>query len=165
MMTSNNFYLNNDPLLFQSTYSSAIQSSEEEMRKKVNDSMMQYKILQEQQMQNNNALDYLGKLDDEVKHLSDDAISILNEDKEYQKLSTELQGLIQSELMSNIRWKINNNPSAIKNMERQKEIISNVNEELMKEQKRNINELNEYMKHYSNMTFDEYKKMKDEEKE
>lgn len=157
---SNNFFLSQDPLLYQSVQTSLPYQNEGEMRKQLNDAIIQYRSLQQQTPVPSNVTDYLGDLDNLMKSLNDNSIEILNNDVEYQQLNAELQVLIQRELMSNIKWKINANQSAVKNIERQKEIINNVNKNIELEERRNLSELNDYVKNYSDMTFDDYKKLK-----
>ena len=55
------------------------------------------------------------------------------------------------------------NPTAVKNIERQMDIIKETNNNLENEQRRNILELNDYVKNYSNITFEEYKRIKNGE--
>lgn len=67
--------------------------------------------------------------------------------------------------MSLIRNKINCNPNAVRNIERQMEILKETNSIIEDEKRRNLNELNDYIKNYSNITFDEYKKKKQQPKD
>lgn len=165
-MASNNFYLNSDPLLFTNSSS----YGNDDMSKQLNDMMMQYQMMQQQkniqnqqQSQQQFFKDYVGNLDDVLKNTSMTCKEALMSNREYQKLNTELQGIIQFEIMATIKNKINCNKTAINNIERQLEIIKEVNSNIEDEQKRNLSELNDYVKNYSNITFDEYKKKKQEE--
>lgn len=157
----NNFFLNQDPLLFKNTYSSPYQVDPEsqQMRQQLNDALIQYQNLQQQTAQPQ-IKDYLGELDTSLKNLSDSAVEYLNSDDEYKKLNVELQAMIQQEIMRSVKWKINNNASAIKNIQRQSEIIEQANKKIEAEERKNLSELNDYVKNYSNITFDEYKRIK-----
>lgn len=157
----NNFFLNQDPLLFKNTYSSPYQVDPEpqQIRQQLNDALIQYQNLQQQAAQPQ-IKDYLGELDTSLKNLSDSAVEYLNSDDEYKKLNIELQAMIQQEIMRSVKWKINNNASAIKNIQRQSEIIEQANKKIEAEERKNLSELNDYVKNYSNITFDEYKKIK-----
>ena len=62
--------------------------------------------------------------------------------------------------MTSIKWRLNSNPSVVRIVQRQKELIDETNREIAEEEKRNMNELNDYMKNYSDMTFNEYKQVK-----
>ena len=158
-MASNNFFLNNDPLLFHSNNRQFDDSS-------YNDIVNQFKLMQQQQQPQviHNQYDYLGELDRLIKTVNPNAIALLNDNEEYNRLSSDLTTLIQSELMSSIKWKINDNQEAIKNIQRQTEIINSASKKLEEEQRQNLNELNDYVKNYSNITFEEYKKIKNETK-
>lgn len=142
---ANNFFLNNDPLLFSGNGMDRLSEFE------------QYQRPQAQQY------DYLGELDDAVKRASS-IQNTLNSDAEYARLSVDLQRMIQNELMSSIRWRLNSNPIAVKNMQRQMEIIQRESAMADEEQRRNLDEINDYIKNHSDITFDEYKKNKNANK-
>lgn len=152
-MASNNFYLSNDPLLFS--------NRNEDTSRQLNDMMQQYYMMQQQkQQQQQQYRDYVGELDAAMKSSSVLCQDSLNNNNEYKKLSSDLQALIQYELISTIKTKINCNQNAIRNIERQIELIKETNDNIETEQKQNLIELNDYVKNYSNITFDEYKKKK-----
>lgn len=152
-MASNNFYLNSDPLLF----STQPYRSEDSL----NNMMAQYQIMQ-QQMNKQQFVpkDYVDELDRILKSTDQSCLSVLNGNTEYQRLNIELQAMIQNEIMSLIKNKINCNQNAVRNIERQMEILKETNSIVEDEKRRNLNELNDYIKNYSNITFDEYKKKK-----
>lgn len=159
----NNFFLNQDPLLFKSTYSSPYESNanDQQLRQQLNDALIQYQALQQKQnMPQVQSKDYLGELDISLKNLNESTVEFLNSDEEYKKLSADLQSLIQQEIINSVKWKINNNATAIKNIQRQNEIIAQVNKTVEAEERKNLSELNDYVKNYSNITFDEYKRIK-----
>lgn len=159
----NNFFLNQDPLLFKSTYSSPYESNanDQQLRQQLNDALIQYQALQQKQnMSQVQSKDYLGELDISLKNLNESTVEFLNSDEEYKKLSADLQSLIQQEIINSVKWKINNNATAIKNIQRQNEIIAQVNKTVEAEERKNLSELNDYVKNYSNITFDEYKRIK-----
>lgn len=157
----NNFFLNQDPLLFKSTFSSPYQTEPEsqQIRQQLNDALIQYQNLQQQAVQPP-LKDYLGELDTSLKNLNESAVEYLNSDDEYKKLNAELQAMIQQEIMRSVKWKINGNQAAIKNIQRQNEIINLANKTIEAEERKNLSELNDYVKNYSNITFDEYKRIK-----
>lgn len=152
-MASNNFYLNSDPLLF----SNQPYRNEDNF----NNMMAQYQMMQ-QQMNKQQFVqrDYVDELDRVLKSTDQSCISALNGNSEYQRLNMELQSMIQNEIMSLIRNKINCNQNAVRNIERQMEILKETNSMVEDEKRKNLNELNDYVKNYSNITFDEYKKKK-----
>ena len=152
---ANNFYLN-DPLLFQTPYSRGVES-EEDIKRQFTDFMTKYNSRQSQQQ----SRDYVGELEEAVKTITSTSSDSLSANEEYNDLRTSLSEMIQYELMQTIRWKINSNANAVKNIERQLELIRESNRASDDEQRRNLTEINDYIKNYSNMTFDEYRKMKE----
>lgn len=160
---ANNFFLNQDPLLYQTPFT---QSADDDMlRRHISDSIMQYNMAKRQKdsMMPDAARDYIGELDGVNKKMGDVGVSELMSNPEYVKLSKELQEIIQNEILMSIKWRINMNPTAVKNIERQMDIIKETNNNLENEQRRNILELNDYVKNYSNITFEEYKRIKNGE--
>lgn len=152
---ANNFYLN-DPLLFQTPYSRGVES-EEDIKRQFTDFMTKYNSRQSQQQ----SRDYVGELEEAVKTITSTSSDSLSANEEYNDLRASLSEMIQYELMQTIRWKINSNANAVKNIERQLELIRESNRASDDEQRRNLTEINDYIKNYSNMTFDEYRKMKE----
>ena len=63
-------------------------------------------------------------------------------------------------MLRSVRWKINNNPDAVSKIDKMKEIINTAKKEKNDENNRNLMELNDYIKNYSDLTFDEYKRLK-----
>lgn len=162
---ANNFFLNQDPLLFQNSYNGQ-PFDDSAFKRQMNDAMLQYKTLQQQQQSQNadfSSIDYLGNLDNLMKSLNSTEETALSENTEYQRLNAELTNMIQKELMASIRWRINSNPVASKNIERQMEIIKATKDSADAEQRKNLNEINDYVKNYSNITFDEYRRIKNGE--
>ncbi|MBR5297239.1 MAG: hypothetical protein IKU29_05145, partial [Parabacteroides sp.] len=104
--------------------------------------------------------DVLSELDSMTKNLNEDVVTSLQSNAEYNNLNNAIQQLIQEELMRSVRWKINANPEAVKKIERMKDIISATNSQYEAEERRNMQEINDYLKNYSNITFDEYRKIK-----
>ena len=152
---ANNFYLN-DLLLFQTPYSRGVES-EEDIKRQFTDFMTKYNSRQSQQQ----SRDYVGELEEAVKTITSTSSDSLSANEEYNDLRASLSEMIQYELMQTIRWKINSNANAVKNIERQLELIRESNRASDDEQRRNLTEINDYIKNYSNMTFDEYRKMKE----
>lgn len=157
----NNFVFSQDPLLFQS-YQSKIPTTEdfETRQKQLNDMMFQYK----QMAQPRTERDYLGELDTLIRSLRKEVSDNLMSDVDYTRLNGELQSLIQEEIMSGIKWRINSNSNAVKNIEKQIELINREKNKTEEEERKNINEINDYMRNYSSITFDEYKKLKNSDK-
>lgn len=153
----NNYIFSQDPLLFQRQVQQPMDDGQ--LRLQLEHAMQQYQNLQ--QPAPKPIKDSLGELDIMMKELDEGTAQILLEDNEYMMLNGELQQMIQDELMKSVRWKINSNPDALQRIDKLKSIISNVTKEKELEEKRNMYELNDYIKNYSNITFDEYKKLKE----
>lgn len=158
-MANNNFFLSQDPLLFQNPYSqrfSEDKQSDAQMRQRLTDAYLQYKNTQDEL----NANDYIGELDSTMTNLPENVVEKLSANEEYLELNRQLQGIIQKEIMASVKWRINTNPSAVRMARRQKDIIDSAVKEAENEEKQNISELNDYMKNYADMTFNEYRQAK-----
>lgn len=148
----NNIFLPNDPLLFNSPNTQMLQQEfQQKMEQKYNDYLMR-------NMQS--VPDKLSELDNKMKSLDTEVSEQLKEDAEFNDLHQTLQAAIQTELMLLIKQKLNTNPDTLKNIERQLVIIKNIESKVNENERKNISELNDYLKNYSNMTFDDYKKLK-----
>ena len=106
--------------------------------------------------------DKLSELDSRMKNLTPAMEEKLKTDMEFAHLSNELQAAIQSEIMFLVKQQINTNPELTRNIDKQIMIIKNVESKVSESERKNIAELNDYLKNYSNITFDEYKKLKSE---
>ena len=95
-----------------------------------------------------------------TREMDQDIIEKLSKDADYTRINAELQYLIQEEMLRSVRWKINNNPDAVSKIDKMKEIINTAKKEKNDENNRNLMELNDYIKNYSDLTFDEYKRLK-----
>lgn len=156
-----NFGFNQDPLLFHSIIPSqnGNMSDENNLRNQYDAVITQYQALQ-QKIPQPQTRDYLGELDTLTREIDSDIAEKLNSNSEYTKINGELQYLIQEEMLRSVRWKINNNPEAVSRIDKMKEIINNAKREKNDENNRNLMELNDYIKNYSDLTFDEYKRLK-----
>lgn len=106
---------------------------------------------------------WIDELDILVKSLTPQVIQTLNTNQEYQKLNAEFQGYVNSELMELIRTRLNSKQDVIDNVKKQIDIIKTVKEEVANAERENMSELTDYMKNYSHLTFDEYRKLKHDE--
>lgn len=161
----NNFVFGTDPLLY--TQMIPQRQNEVEMKRQLDNMMTQYHALQQQQQtpppqlqQTQIQKDYLGELDMYLKDLDSDTASILSNNVEFVQLNAYVQQLIQEEIMKAVKWQINSNQDAVQKIERLKSIISETNKERENEDKKNLSELNDYIKNYSDLTFNEYKQLK-----
>jgi hypothetical protein len=104
--------------------------------------------------------DYLGEIDEMVRGLDEDVALSLSADMEYLKINEGLQKMIQEEMMRSVKWKINSNPDAISKMERLRELIVAAKKVKNDEERKVMADLNDYIKNYSDLTFEEYKQLK-----
>jgi hypothetical protein len=153
------FYHNDDPLLTRSIFSSTPQSSPNTLSDTYAQ-MYKQQLMTEMQQSQQQPKDWLSELDSAMKSLEPAIVEKLVASNEYNMLSTELQELIQAELMVLVKYKINANITAVDNIKKQIEIINKMSQEVKQEEKQNINELNDYLKNYSHLSFNEYKKLK-----
>lgn len=157
----NNFVFGStDPLLYNSIMSKGQEYTNETDIKRQLDSVMQ----QYQQLQKNEQTqikDWIGEFDKTLKELDVNVANSLAKDEEFSQLNSIVQQDIQNEIMLSIKWKLNNKQETVQKIKRMLEIIDNYNREKMNEDKKNIAELNDYIQNYSDMTFNEYKKMKE----
>lgn len=161
----NNFVFSQDPLLYSSLLAKqAGPQSEYEMRRQLDDAMAQYQALTQNQQSPTPKVpqtkDHLGEIDEMVRTLDEDVALSLSSDLEYLKLNDELQKMVQEEMMKSIKWKINSNPDAIAKMDRLKDMINNAKKEKVNEERKVMADINDYIKNFSDLTFDEYKQLK-----
>ena len=147
----NNFVFG-DPLLYRQ-----IVPQNNELRQQLDNMNTQYNQLQ-------STRDYLGELDGMVKGLDSDILSMLQSDETFVKYNSQIQQRIQDEILNTVKWRINNDPGIISAVESLKTIIENTRKQKEENNRQNINEINDYIQNYSDMTFSEYKKLKNEGK-
>lgn len=136
----NNFFVSPDPLLQQNPYPQPIYLQD----------MSQQPIIK----------DWVGELDKMLKGLDQQTSDALNQDQTFVELNTALQATIQSELMNLIRARLNTQPDIVENVRKQIEMIKKTSNQTKENERKSFNELNDYMKNYSHLSFDEYRKMK-----
>jgi hypothetical protein len=161
------FYHNDDPLLRQPPVT-FFQNNGNATPNNVNDTYAQlYKqqlmVEMQQQQQNMSPKDWLGDLDNTMKGLDNETVELLNQNNDFTYLHTQLQALIQNELMLLVKYKINANEGAIDNIKKQLNIMQSMSKQVKDQEKQNLNDLNDYMKNYSHLTFDEYRRLKNGE--
>lgn len=156
----NNFVFGNDPLLYTNPVSVPNMHNEVDIKRQLDSVMAQYQAMQQQRPPQPPQEDYLGDLDNLTRSLDENMLIILNNDAEYIQINTYIQETIQIELMRDIKARLNNNPEVVNKVKRLKEIINEIKSEKENEDRRSMNELNDYIKNYSDMTFNEYKQLK-----
>lgn len=160
----NNFVFSQDPLLYTALANRQNPQTEYEMKRQLDEAMAQYQTLSQtplpQTTQSAQTKDYLGEIDTLVQGLDEDVKLALTADVEYLKINEELQKMIQEEMMRSVKWKINSNPEAVNKMNRLKELISGAQKAKSDEDRKVMADINDYIKNYSDLTFDEYKQLK-----
>lgn len=136
----NNFFLNQDPLLQQNPYPQPIYVQD----------VGQQPIIR----------DWVSELDKMLKGLDQSTLETLNQDQSFVELSVSLQSVVQSELMSLIKARLNTQPDIVDNIRKQIEMVKKTTNQTKENERKSLNELNDYMKNYSHLSFDEYRKMK-----
>jgi tRNA(Phe) wybutosine-synthesizing methylase Tyw3 len=95
-----------------------------------------------------------------VGDLDKDVVIQLNSNVKFLKLNKDLQRMIQEEMLKSVKWKINTNPEAINKMSRLKELINAAQKNKSDEDRKIMADINDYIKNYSDLTFEEYKQLK-----
>ena len=143
----NNFFLNQpDPLLHNGMYET-----------------MPNPMLLQQMQQQQQFKDIVGELDEALKSLSPSMLERLTQDQKFSSLNSDFQTIVQQELLSLVRNKLNVNPKIQNNIREQLDIINETKRNIEKEKESSINEMNDYMNNYAHLTFDEYRRMKNGE--
>lgn len=156
----NFFYHNDDPLL--SHYKNNINPYDNQISDAYAN-LYRQQLMQQPQPNNELLKDWVGELDYKMKNLQPEVVKELNKNDEFMQLNKIIQNEIQSEIMSIVKFKLNSSQNIQNNIKRQLEIINEVSEHTYDEERRNISELNDYVKNYSHLTFDEYKRIKNGE--
>lgn len=158
------FYHNDDPLLHQTLFQASMMNQQGNPSNLSDAYAQMYKqqLMMEMQQQQQQPMvkDWVSDLDKAMKDLDSTTIELLNGDAEFSSLNMQLQSLVQKELMELVKIKINSNNSAVENIKRQMDIMRNTTQKVKDEEKQNYNDLNDYLKNYSHLTFNEYKKLK-----
>lgn len=109
------------------------------------------------QQYQNLTTDFYSLLQKEMGTLSEVEITELSKYQPYIDANTKLGVLVQSELLNLVKTKINANPEVIKN------VIESV-KAYKKERDKEINDFQDYIKNFSDMTYKDYKQLKYENK-
>lgn len=162
----NNFVFGSgDPLLYGNTITRPDYVSEPDIKKQLDNMMMQYQQLQQSKQQEvNTQKDWVGDFDNMLKGLDPDIANALSENQEFVQLNSALQNEIQNEIMQSIKWKLNNRQDVVYNIKKMNEIIESHTKIKANKDKQQMAEITEYLQNYSDMTFNEYKQLKEASK-
>lgn len=161
----NNFVFGTaDPLLYSNIVpkgQDTIYTPENDIKRQLDSVMQQYQQLQQNKQTEPQTKDWIGDFDKTLKSLDPDVANALMEDQEFVQLNAIIQQDIQNEIMLSIKWKLNNRQDTVHRVKRLIDIIDAYNRDKANEDKKNIAELNDYIQNYSDMTFNDYKKLKE----
>lgn len=161
----NNFVFGaSDPLLYNNIIpngQNVLYGSENDIKRQLDNVMQQYQQLQQsKQVETPQSKDWVGDFDNTLKGIDPDVANALMEDQEFVQLNAVLQNDIQNEIMLSIKWKLNGKQDTVHRIKRMLDIIDNYNRDKANNDKKNIAELTDYIQNYSDMTFNDYKKLK-----
>lgn len=158
----NNFVFGStDPLLYGSMMPKQEYVSEPDIKRQLDVITQQYQQLQQSKASETPQHDWIGDFDKTLKELEPELVETISMDQEFVQLNALVQQDIQTEIMSSIKWRLNGNSSVTQRVKRLMDIITYYKQNKVNEDKKNISELNDYIQNYSDMTFNEYKKMKE----
>lgn len=155
----NNFVFGQDPLLYSTTLPQ-YQPQDVDIKKQLDTVMAQYQMMQQKQQSEPPIEDHIGNLDNMVKNLDPAVTTILEADAEFLQINAWIQQMIQNEIMKSVKMKLNTNQDVIMKVNRAKELIQQAKNIQDNEDRKSLNELNDYITNYSDMTFNEYKQLK-----
>lgn len=158
----NNFVFSQDPLLYNTSHQYMPQN-DIDIKRQLDTVMAQYQALQQKQAPTPpepQVEDHLGTLDEMVRTSDPAIIEALNTNQEFVQINGWIQQMIQTEIMKSVKHSLNTNPDVINKISRAKDIIREVKINQETEDRRSLNELNDYITNYSDMTFNEYKQFK-----
>ena len=101
--------------------------------------------------------DFYSLLQKEMETLNEVEIAELTKYQPYVEANTKLGVLVQSELINLVKRQINNNPEVIKS------VIDSI-KNYKKERTKEMSDFQDYIKNFSDITYKEYKQLKDENK-
>ena len=159
----NNFVFSQDPLLYNATTPQFYQQNDMDLKRQLDAVFAQYQALQQQkppQQSEPQVEDHLGVLDEMVRNLDPAVIEALNCNQEFVQINGWIQQMIQMEIMKSVKHSLNTNSEVVSKIGRAKDIIREVKIIQETEDRRSMNELNDYITNYSDMTFNEYKQFK-----
>lgn len=105
----------------------------------------------------NSQTDTVEKLTKELQSLSPSEMTEITSYTPYIQANNELSNIIQLELINLIKRQLNNNPDVIKS------VIESI-KSFKNEKNKELNDFQDYIKNYSDITYSDYKKLKYETK-
>lgn len=160
----NNFVFGpSDPLLYSNIVPRQ-EYAEPDIKRQLDTVMQQYQQLQQTRQSEPPQKDWLGDFDKALKSLDGEVAEALSKDQEFIQLNDIIQQDIQNEIMVSIKWKLNAKAETVQRVKRLMDIIDTYNKSKANEDKKNLSDIADYIQNYSDMTFNEYKKLKESNK-
>jgi sugar-specific transcriptional regulator TrmB len=160
----NNFVFSQDPLLYNvGQPQQYISQNDMDIKRQLDTVLAQYQALQQKQAPTPpepQIEDHLGNLDEMVRTADPAIMEALNSHQEFIQINNWIQQMIQMEIMKSVKHTLNVNPEVISKISRARDIIREVRVAQETEDRKSLNELNDYITNYSDMTFNEYKQFK-----
>lgn len=159
----NNFVFSQDPLLYTPPIPQYNPQQDSDIKRQLDAVLMQYQNLQQKQPPTPpepTREDHLGDLDDIIRTLDPAVIESLYANQEFTQINNWIQQSIQMEIIKSVKHNLNMNPEVISKVNRAKDIIREIKTSQEIEDRKSLNELNDYITNYSDMTFNEYKQFK-----
>ncbi len=104
--------------------------------------------------------DYINLLDEKLAELSDYERDTLFKNGDFVLLNNSFNSILQREILLLVKNKLNNDPSAIDNINKQLQTINKVRGELKERERQNMDIFNDYISNYPNISFVEYQNIK-----
>ena len=162
----NNFVFSGDPLLYNQIVPNSTSITQDipfqrvDYKTQLENLNNQYQALQRNMEGQQQPKDLLDEIDGLIKSLDTNVLTELSNNPEFVELNSLIQTSIQEEIMKSVKWKVNGNPEMVSKMNRLKELIQTTSKAREEAEKQSLSELNDYIKNYSDMTFNEYKRLK-----
>ena len=109
------------------------------------------------QQYQNLTIDHYSILQKELQTLSENETNELSNFKPYIEANAKLSMLVQSELLNLVKRQINNNPDIVNSVIESVKMFKN-------EKSKEMNDFQDYIKNFSDITYKEYKQLKYENK-
>lgn len=141
----------------QNTYNS------EEISTKIEDLYRRRKAMEEQAnhpvAQQRQQSNIFNELENEFEGLTDEQKMSIYSDEDYQKAELEFSQLMQAEIIAFIRPRLLNNDRAVRLLNDQKDTVRLLKRKFAADSQKRLDEFKEYTEKYSDLTFEEYKKV------
>lgn len=160
----NNIFLGSDPLLGSSTYQAPNFDERIAQLKQMQDDLEKQKQMMShpQNVQAQSKSPVWDEIDKVTSDLSDRDFSYISENEEFQKSNNAIMAILHREYMRVMRPIVEGTKDGKEALENHLQLVKKLKKESERESSRNMDLFNEYTENYSDMTFDDFMKMKRE---